>query len=662
MYTVDDDTAKKTYFRLTLPRQVRLHNSSAGSHPLSLARQGTMSGHVLPRLRNHTASQEPSPTHKNLYVLNLPLDATTDQLTALFAGYGSVVHCVILAMLDAQARRRGFIDMSSAVEAKEAIEGLNGFVWHGYPIEVSYAIVQRSGGPFDQTIGRSIIKRNVPRNRFNTGPRRIPSDSAIDASMMAGLAQQFGRQTSIGSMNVNGDSLVRPREERDTEDGGAVVDPFTIFIAGLDPVAIIDDDDFRSALEPYGAITAATLCRDENGTSRGFGIVTFASQQAATNACESINGKVINGRRLTAHKYVYQANGPQGISSPLAPSGLPLTAGSNPYSRRPLPSAGANANVSASSNTFGSAAMLQQMTVLPMRFTARSPIGMTSPMWPPTPPSPYNPMHQVSHGQMGSLASVRPALSAEAWDSNLYRRGPAAFFKANTGNRAVEIKPDPNEKESNANKDAASHSTALGDAFVHMPKSILQERTNGNGASLGRRQTPNAPSPSPPTRLHDHEACATGTHAVLTRTPIAHGSPWSTSTNASPNSLGLDGMSPQSTLSTTSTASSLSHLQTPDASRNRDSAGIWLQSQGSLGGGIGSTGGNRGWVGTDTGPTSNKHANMTGSAILSLQSDIVEKSGRTSLPNLAPVGHEKTSSPMRVTRPNTEGLTTKAEH
>ncbi|PWN28973.1 hypothetical protein BDZ90DRAFT_213140, partial [Jaminaea rosea] len=72
----------------------------------------------------------------NLYVLNLPLDATTDQLASLFSSHGTVVHCVILAMLDAQARRRGFIDMSSPVEAKEAIECLNGYVWNGYPIEV----------------------------------------------------------------------------------------------------------------------------------------------------------------------------------------------------------------------------------------------------------------------------------------------------------------------------------------------------------------------------------------------------------------------------------------------------------------------------------------------------------------------------------------------
>lgn len=120
------------------------------------------------------------PVRKNLYVLNLPLDATTDQLASLFGNHGTVVHCVILAMLDAQARRRGFIDMSTSVEAKEAIECLNGYVWNGYPIEVSYAIVQRSGGPLT---GPNVVRRNVPRSRWNCGPRRQPiSDDSVMAN------------------------------------------------------------------------------------------------------------------------------------------------------------------------------------------------------------------------------------------------------------------------------------------------------------------------------------------------------------------------------------------------------------------------------------------------------------------------------------------------
>ncbi len=248
--------------------------------------------------RTRGPSDSGSPSHKNLYVLNLPLDATTDQLAALFSSYGSVVHCVILAMLDAQARRRGFIDMTSPAEAKAAIEGLNGFVWKGYPIEVSYAIVQRSGGPFDpSSAGRNVIKRNVPRNRFNTGPRRMPGDHSPFGSV--DFAQGgFNHQNGFAPHHsMNGGTPPTPVGS----------DPRTLFISGLDPVAVLDDDDFRRILEPYGTISAISLSRDERGISRGFGIVTFSHEPDAHRARVAMDGKIVNGRRLTARVLVSAA-------------------------------------------------------------------------------------------------------------------------------------------------------------------------------------------------------------------------------------------------------------------------------------------------------------------------------------------------------------------
>lgn len=50
-------------------------------------------------------------------------------------------------MLDGQARRRGFVDMDSPQEAQTALHATDGKVWFGYPLEVSFARVQRSGAP-----------------------------------------------------------------------------------------------------------------------------------------------------------------------------------------------------------------------------------------------------------------------------------------------------------------------------------------------------------------------------------------------------------------------------------------------------------------------------------------------------------------------------------
>jgi RNA recognition motif-containing protein len=82
----------------------------------------------------------------------------------VFSRYGTVSHAVILATVDNASRRRGFIVMANHQEAKAAMENLSRreikSVFHlglrgaqdlisrarGHTIDVSWAVVQRSGG------------------------------------------------------------------------------------------------------------------------------------------------------------------------------------------------------------------------------------------------------------------------------------------------------------------------------------------------------------------------------------------------------------------------------------------------------------------------------------------------------------------------------------
>lgn len=615
----------------------------------------------LSRFRSTPTAMDNKPSHKNLYVLNLPLDASTDQLTALFSSYGTVVHCVILAMLDAQARRRGFIDMSSPNEAKEAIEGLNGFVWHGYPIEVSYAIVQRSGGPFDQVTGRNIIKRNVPRNRFNTGPRRVPSDSALGANFfLDGLVSSGGYSmanygSDLTSPGYSEASSRAPSERED--DGSSATDPFTIFIAGLDPVAIIDDEDFRHALQPYGTITAATLCRDERGTSRGFGIVTFANQEEATIACENLNGKVINGRRLSAHKYVYQTH-PAIVRANMPISPSTMTLGSHiPITPRPiaLQHRGLGNPTLASNMPFSPNSLTQQGPLLNTRMAPRSPAN-----WPPSGQiqSQVSPTHRMDQMPMGSIGSS----VKDTWlpPSNLFRggAGPAAtintasFFKPTTASRPIEIKPDAKQNKQSEKE----QNKQLGDAFMPLPKNTTDRFSEGakndssneieEAKATGVVKTPSGGFASQSTSMS------------LMRTPASTtNSPWNSSSSAiGSNTLAMDAaMSPESTMSMASSAFSLSQLNTPEAVRGTDSTTIWSHSASHdrMNASIRSAVSPGSWLSNSPPNVNEKRINVTGSAILSLQnSDIVEKTASRTASAMAPVGHEKTSSsPMRTMRP-----------
>lgn len=88
-------------------------------------------------------------TRRNLYVLGLPFDLTKPEFVDIFSRYGTVSHAVILATVDNASRRRGFVVMSSHQEAKAAMDGISRKEIKGHTIDVSWAVVQRSGGFLD---------------------------------------------------------------------------------------------------------------------------------------------------------------------------------------------------------------------------------------------------------------------------------------------------------------------------------------------------------------------------------------------------------------------------------------------------------------------------------------------------------------------------------
>ena len=60
----------------------------------------------------------------------------------------------------------------------------------------------------------------------------------------------------------------------------------------------VDEDQLREMFSSFGQIEDIALIKDrETGRSKGFGFITFASQQAAETAL-SLNGKDVDGRAL----------------------------------------------------------------------------------------------------------------------------------------------------------------------------------------------------------------------------------------------------------------------------------------------------------------------------------------------------------------------------
>lgn len=64
----------------------------------------------------------------------------------------------------------------------------------------------------------------------------------------------------------------------------------------------IDNDELRELFEAYGTVTDAFVLKDrETRRSRGFGFVTFETEEEATAAIDGMNEKEVDGRALVVN-------------------------------------------------------------------------------------------------------------------------------------------------------------------------------------------------------------------------------------------------------------------------------------------------------------------------------------------------------------------------
>lgn len=70
-----------------------------------------------------------------------------------------------------------------------------------------------------------------------------------------------------------------------------------LFVGGL--AWATDDNGLREAFEPFGEVVEAKVIMDrDTGRSRGFGFVTYAEADSATNAVNEMNGASLDGRSI----------------------------------------------------------------------------------------------------------------------------------------------------------------------------------------------------------------------------------------------------------------------------------------------------------------------------------------------------------------------------
>jgi len=86
------------------------------------------------------------------------------------------------------------------------------------------------------------------------------------------------------------------RKERQSKIDEMKAQYTNLYVKNLD--LEVGEEEFAQMFEPFGDVTSAVLQLDEEGKSKGFGFVNYASHEDAQQAVEALNDTDYNGKRL----------------------------------------------------------------------------------------------------------------------------------------------------------------------------------------------------------------------------------------------------------------------------------------------------------------------------------------------------------------------------
>ena len=155
-----------------------------------------------------------------------------------------------------------------------------------------------------------------------------------------GYVEFVGKESVPAALQLTGQSLKgvpiivqlteaeknRQARASDNSNGNAAAPFHRLYVGNIH--FSLTEDDIRQIFETFGPLEAASLTRDENGRSRGYGFVQYESAESAKEALEKMQGFELAGRAIRvglgndrSHEAAMQRVGPQNQASAFSGAG-----------------------------------------------------------------------------------------------------------------------------------------------------------------------------------------------------------------------------------------------------------------------------------------------------------------------------------------------------
>jgi len=189
------------------------------------------------RSKKERGVEEAAGIFTNLYIKNVPEDATDDGFKDLFDKHGVITSHKLMVDAEGKPRGFGFMNFETAEQAAAAVEALNGYEWNGKKLFVGRA---QKRGEREKELRERFEQLKVERQKKYEGVNLYVKNLADD----------------------------------------------------------ITEERLREEFKAHGSVTSCKIMKDSADKSKGFGFVCFATPEEATKAVAEMNNCMLDGKPL----------------------------------------------------------------------------------------------------------------------------------------------------------------------------------------------------------------------------------------------------------------------------------------------------------------------------------------------------------------------------
>lgn len=266
----------------------------------------------------------------NVFIKNLDKSIDNKAMYDTFSAFGNILSCKVAQDENNVSKGYGFVHFETEETANKSIEKVNGMLLNGKKVYVGRFIPRKER---EKELGEkaklftNVYVKNFGEDVSEEHLKDIFGKMGLITSLKImtkedGKSLGFGfvafedpasAETAVNQLNGKELSENKPlyvgRAQKKTERQQELKRRFdqlrmerinrfqgvNLYVKNLDDN--VDDECLRREFSPFGTITSAKVMQ-EDGRSKGFGFVCFASPEEATKAVTEMNGRIISTKPL----------------------------------------------------------------------------------------------------------------------------------------------------------------------------------------------------------------------------------------------------------------------------------------------------------------------------------------------------------------------------